>query len=91
MTEPIFRNPRVIIFGEIVVDEGSKCVFTPWMSREHNVFGWDASPADIEGKHYIYVAPDTSSEGEPQFFLYVGPYGDPKKDRRLGPYVLKEK
>lgn len=85
-----FKNPRIVLFGEIIVDEHSKCVFEPWMDRDHNVFGWNAQPQDIEGRHYIYVAPDTWSHSEePRFYLYIGPHGDPSKDRRLGPYNLE--
>ena len=86
-----FKNPRVVLFGEICVDEDSKCVFEPWMNTEENVYGWDARPADITGRQYIYIAPDTRSHGEePRFYLYIGPHGDPAKDRRLGPYTLKD-
>ena len=88
---PVFTNKRVVLFGEIIVDEHSKCVFEPFMNRGHNTFGWDARPADLDGHNYIYVAPDTWSQDDdnPRFYLYVGPYGDPAKDRRLGPYNLK--
>lgn len=85
---PIFRNPKVIVFGEIVVDEGSKCVFRPWMDDAREHVGWEAS---LNGTTYIYVVPteDNPPGHEPTFSLYVGPHGDPKKDRRLGPYDMR--
>lgn len=89
--EPVFKNPRIVLFGEITVDEASKCVFEPWMNRDFNVFGWDARPARLEGKQFIYIAPDENSgSGEPRFYLYIGPHGDPRLDRRLGPYHLTD-
>lgn len=85
------KNTRVVIFGEIVVDEASKCVFEPWMNPDSNVYGWDARPADITGRQFIYIAPDIDSKSaNPRFYLYIGPTGDPKRDRRLGPYQLTD-
>lgn len=91
MSEPIFRNPKVIIFGEISVDEGTKCVYIPWVNRASNVFGWSAEPAVLQAKQYLYISPDLHAPGEtPRFYLYIGPHGDPAKDRRLGPYFLED-
>jgi hypothetical protein len=87
---PIFKNKQVVIFGEIQVDEGSHCVFRPWLQDGREHFGWEAS---IHGGRptFIYIAPilDNPPDSEPTFYLFIGPHGDPDKDYRLGPYDLK--
>lgn len=84
---PIFKNQQVVVFGEIQVDEGTKCVFKPWMDEGRTQIGWEAS--ELTRTTYIYIAPILDSEGTATFYLYIGPHGDPSKDRRLGPYDME--
>ena len=100
MSETDPYRQRVTIFGEVIVTKDGTTFF-PWTSDNSDGVGFKYVEADAPrtgqaidlslGRSFFYVAPvlDTPEGGDPTFYLYYGPYGDPRFDTRIGPFNLK--